>query len=139
LKATASDATVVGPPEDIEAIRQLFGAWKDAVAAQDIARLLSMVTDDAVFFTQGRDAIRRGEMEDVYRESFSLYELEQDFEFLELRVVGDWAFAIGRESARLTPSGGDAPIRTSGMAISLLTKTTEGWKFARGVNNLARV
>ena len=73
MKATSSDATAAGPPEDLEAIRQLFDAWKDAVAAQDIAKLISMVTDDAVFYTPGRGAIRRNEMEDVYRESFSLY------------------------------------------------------------------
>lgn len=39
---------------DERAVREVHTAWIDAVNAADLARLLSLMTDDAVFLNPGR-------------------------------------------------------------------------------------
>jgi len=126
---------------DEQAIRDLFAAWKDASAAKDVDRLLSLITDDAVFLAPGQQPIRgKPAFEALYRQVLGLYKFEQNWVFEEIQVLGDWAYCWGRDSVTMTPLAGDAPAaRASGNGLSILRKGPDGaWRVARGINNMTR-
>lgn len=126
--------------KDTTAIRQMFREWKDAVTAKDIPRLLSFITEDAVFMPPGQPLIRgKKQVEALYQMSFSKFNMEQEFQIEEIQIAGDWAFLWGIDSAKLTPTDGGPAVDAKGMGISILRRQPDGsWKFSRGINNMTR-
>ncbi len=126
--------------EDEAAIRQMFREWKEAVRTKDIPRLLSFITEDAVFMPPGQPLIRgKAQVEALYQLSFSKFIMEQEFQIEEIQIAGDWAFLWGIDSAKLTPTDGGPEIEAKGMGISILRRQSDGsWKLARGINNMTR-
>jgi uncharacterized protein (TIGR02246 family) len=127
--------------DDEQAIRELFAGWGEASAARDVDRLLTFVTDDAVFLAPGQEPIRgKAAFEGLYRHVLSLYSFEQDWKFEEIQVLGEWAYCWGRDSATMTPlDGNGVPVRASGMGLSILRRDPSGqWRVARGINNMVR-
>ncbi|HYG65650.1 MAG TPA: SgcJ/EcaC family oxidoreductase [Thermoanaerobaculia bacterium] len=130
-----------GDPSDIDAILALFADWKEAVRARDLRRLAALVTEDAVFSAPDRPPVRgRDAVEDLYRQVFATFELDQDFELQEVRVLGTWAFVVGQDVARFDSRDRDGgSVSGKGMAISIVRREPDGqWRFARGINNMIR-
>jgi ketosteroid isomerase-like protein len=73
----------------------------------------------------------------MYRSFFPQFSrIEQEAVSEEVEVLGDWAFAWGRESTVLVPHGDGAPIHMDGKGLSILKRQTDGsWKCARAINN----
>jgi ketosteroid isomerase-like protein len=73
----------------------------------------------------------------MYRSFFPQFSsIEQEAVSEEIEMMGDWAFAWGRESIVLVPQGDGTPIRMDGKGLSILKRQADGsWKCARAINN----
>jgi uncharacterized protein (TIGR02246 family) len=123
---------------DREAIRQLTEQWLAAVRQKDTARLVDMVTEDALFLPPGFPPIRgRQAVEAMYQSFFPQFRsVEQTVSVEEVEVAGDWAFTWGVETFVLVPNSGAPAIHMQGKGMTILRRQPDGsWKFARGINN----
>jgi uncharacterized protein (TIGR02246 family) len=122
-----------------QAIHQLRDAWKAAVDAKDLGKILSLITDDVVFLTPGSSPIvGKQAVEDLFKVAFSKYRVKQNFVYDEIKVLGDWAYAWGHDESALIPLAGGPTIRTKGFGMMILRREAEGWKYARSINNMSR-
>lgn len=119
--------------EDIDV---LFAKWKTAMTRGDIQTLLSLITDDAEFWTQGAAPVKgRNAVRELFIAFFGTVSMRQDFEETERVVAGDIAFIRGFETNVLTPRDGEGPVEVHQRAFMLLKRVDGKWHFARGMTN----
>lgn len=125
----------MGAEAEIDA---LFDAWKAAVTAKDIDGVATLTTADCEFWTNsapplvGRETLRT-----TLRNFYATYDHRQDFERVELVVVGDLAFVRGIEHNFIRPTSGGPEIRRIQRAFMVICRESDGqWRFARGMTNL---
>ena len=117
-------------------IDALFAEWKTAMSRGDAEHLLTLIADDAEFWTQGaapvkgRDAVRA-----LFAAFFATVQMRQDFQELERVVAGDIAFSRGIETNVLSPRTGGSPVEVHQRAFMLLKRVDGQWRFARGMTN----
>lgn len=119
-------------------IGQLLREWARAIREKDVDRVGDCVASDAEFWSndapalQGRDAVRA-----AFGVFFEQYDMDQEFELLELIVRGDVAIARGIEHNHLVPAEGGEPVEQTQRAVSIMARQEDGtWVFARGMTNL---
>src|SRR5262249_25035863 len=96
--------------EDVQAIHRLRDEWKAAVDAKDVNKILSLITDDAVFLAPNSPAIvGKQAVEYLYKTVLGLYEFKQNFIYEEITVLGDWAYAWGHDEVTMIPLAGGTP------------------------------
>lgn len=121
---------------DEQAIRDVIHRWMQASQAGDIETVLSLMTDDVVFMTPGREpfgkeafASQSTQMSDV--------KIEGTSQPAEIKVLGDWAWVRNHITVKITPPGGNPKTR-SGYTLSIFTRQPDGrWRLARDANLLA--
>jgi uncharacterized protein (TIGR02246 family) len=123
-----------------EMFDRLLANWANAITAKDSARLASLVTEDFVFLAPGSGPLQgRRSLEDLYKDLFARFSLQQNFQFEEIQLIGDWAFGWGTDEIVMTPLDGSPAMRFVGHGLSLLQCGEDGaWRFARGINNAMR-
>jgi uncharacterized protein (TIGR02246 family) len=118
---------------DERAIRDLVDAWLDASRRGDVETILSLMTDDAVFMTPGREPFGKTEFANEAAALRGL-RLEGTSEIRELKILGDWAYLRNAIAIAITPKDG-APVRRSGHALTILRKDADGeWRVFRDAN-----
>ena len=121
--------------DDVRAIRNLIDRWMKASKAGDTAAVLSMMTDDVVFMTCGREPFGKEEFAST---SAAMKDMKIDgtAEVRELAITGDWAWARTHLSISVTMPDGKE-MRHSGYTLTILTKDMDGrWLIARDANLL---
>jgi uncharacterized protein (TIGR02246 family) len=127
---------VTSVSDDERAIRSVVDTWMNASRAGDLATVLSLMADDAIFMVPGQEpfgkaafAANSSAMKDVRIDGRS--------EIVELQVLGQWAFL--RNHIDLTMSREGAPsVRRSGFTLTILRKEGDGrWLLVRDANLLA--
>lgn len=120
-----------------EAIDHLFADWMEAGKRGDVAAVVSLITEDAEFWTHGAPAVKgRQALAAMMEGFFAGFHFEQSFEALERIVVDGWAFVRGIELNRVTPKGGET-VEVRQRAFMVLRRDEDGrWRFARGMTNL---
>jgi len=121
--------------DDVRAIRNLIDRWMKASKAGDTAAVLSMMTDDVVFMTCGREPFGKEEFAST---SAAMKDMKIDgtAEVRELAITGDWAWARTHISVSVTMPDGKE-MRRSGCTLTILTKDMDGrWLIARDANLL---
>ena len=100
-------------------------------------RVVSLLTEDAEFWTHGAPAMKgREAAAAMFQAFFAAYTYEQSFETLERIVAGGWAFVRGTEHNRVTPRGGET-VEIRQRAFMVLRREPDGrWRYARGMTNL---
>ena len=123
---------------DRESIDQLMKAWSKAVETADLETLVSLVTEDCEFWTNGAPPlIGREALASAFGPFLKRYEMRQELACQELVISGNLAFLRGTEINHLTPTGGGEPIVRRQRAFSVLRRSPDGeWLFARGMTNL---
>jgi uncharacterized protein (TIGR02246 family) len=118
---------------DEAAIRKLIDDWMQATAQGDLARVLSLMSDDVAFMTAGREPFGKKEfaaasagMKDV--------KLEGVAQPVEIQVLGDWAYLRNHIDLTMTPQGGQ-PIKRAGYTLTILKRQPDGrWVITRDAN-----
>jgi uncharacterized protein (TIGR02246 family) len=120
-----------------EELARTFEHWAERVAAADAEGLAELITEDATFWSPGREALTgRVAAIAAFREVFGTYRMRQAFECEELVVAGEWAFVRGLERNQLVPQGGGEPLEVLQRAFSVLHRDDDGtWRFARGMTH----
>jgi uncharacterized protein (TIGR02246 family) len=95
------------------------------------------MTDDVVFMVPGAEPFGR-EAFAAAAQGMSGARIEGESEIVELKVLGDWAWARTRLKVAMTPPGASEPKRRSGYTLSILRREADGkWRLARDANLLA--
>ncbi len=118
---------------DEQAIRKLVDDWMQASARGDLAKVLSMMSEDVVFMTAGREPFGKQEfaaqsagMKDVTIEGVA--------KPIEIKVLGDWAYLRNHITVTMTPSGGQLT-RRAGYTLTILNRKPDGsWVITRDAN-----
>jgi len=118
---------------DERAIRDLVDNWMKASRAGDIATVLSLMSDDAIFMVPGREPFGKQTFAANSR-SMDGVRLEGVADIRELKVVGDWAYLRNYIEIAITPPGSET-VRRSGYTLTILRKEPDGkWLLARDAN-----
>jgi len=122
--------------DDEQAIRELISTWMIATRDGDTAKVLSLMTEDAIFMVPGGEPFGREVFETAIKAPGSP-QIDGTVTVVELKVLGDWAFARNHIDLTITPPGSE-PVRRSGYAMTLFRKDADSqWKLARDANLLA--
>lgn len=122
---------------DEQQIRDLIVTWMAATQANDIPRVLALMSEDVVFLTPGRPPMRgRQSFEAALKAMPAGLSFAGKSEIEEIRVSGDLAWCWTRLSVT-TSMPGSQPMRRSGNTLSVLQKQPDGrWLLIRDANML---
>jgi len=128
----------MGPDE--QAIREAHSTWIDAVNAGDLARLLSLMADDAVFLNPGRAPLGRDGFSAVFPAAHKQARIHCVSELEEVVVVGEVAYTRSRDSLSVIPRAGGEETQLAGHRITVWRKQPDGrWLLARDAHTLSQV
>ena len=120
---------------DEQAIRKLIDDWMQATARGDLDQVLSMMSDDVVFMTVGREPFGKKEFA-AQSQGLKDVKIEGEAQPVEIKVLGDWAYLRNHISVKMTPKSGQAMQRT-GYTLTVLNRRADGrWVIARDANLL---
>jgi uncharacterized protein (TIGR02246 family) len=133
---------------DERAIREVHSTWIDAVNAGDLAYLLSLMADDVVFLSPGREPFGRDGFRAGFLGAHKQNRIRCISELEEVVVVGDVAYTRSRDSLSVIPrDGGNAgretggqPTQFAGHRLTVYRKQPDGrWLLARDAHTLSPV
>jgi len=126
--------------DDERAIRELNGAWIDAVNAADLPRLLTLMTDDVVFLSPGQAPLARDGFHAVFTGAHQQLRLRCTSEVEEVVVAGDVAYTRCRDSLSMTRRAGGDTSALAGYRLTVYRQQPDGrWLLARDAHTLAPV
>ncbi len=116
-----------------QAIRELVDRWLAASKAGDTKTLLSLLADDVLFLTPGREPFGKEEFAGN-DESMKSMTMDADIDIKEIKVIGDWAWMRSFLKVTFTADDGNAT-RLSGHILTILRNNPDGrWVIARDAN-----
>lgn len=124
---------------DEQAIRELYATWRHAMVEEDLASMLDLVTDDAVFLVPGQPPVRgKDQFAELFEAARGQFRIEFESEFDEISLHEDWAYVTSRLAVAMTPKTGGTAVHRAGHTLTILRKTSDGrWVVARDANMLA--
>jgi uncharacterized protein (TIGR02246 family) len=120
--------------EEERAIRTLVATWLDASMANDLNKVLTLMTDDVIFMVPGREPFGKEEFAAGAR-AMKDTQMEAKGDVEEIRVLGDWAWCRTHLKLTLTPPDGKK-VRRAGYTMTILRKQPGGWAITRDANLL---
>ena len=122
--------------DDEQAIRELVDNWLRSTERGDIDTVLSLMSDDVVFITPGREPFGKKEFASGSEASRDI-KFEGTADIQEIKVSGDWAWLHNFLRMSMTSSDGKK-MKLSGHVLSILRKEANGkWVLARDANFVA--
>jgi uncharacterized protein (TIGR02246 family) len=121
-------------------VRKLHSAWIDAVNAGDLACLIGLMADDAVFLNPGQAPFGRDEFSANFLAAHQRERIRCVSELEEVVVVGEVAYTRSRDSLFVTPRAGGKATQMAGHRITVYRKHPDGrWLLARDAHTLSAV
>jgi uncharacterized protein (TIGR02246 family) len=128
----------MGPDE--QAIREVHSTWMDAVNAADLARLLTMMTDDVVLLNPGGEPIGREGFAAKFSGAHEQMRIHCTSELEEIVIVGEVAYTRCRDALSVSPRDGGDAVKLAGYRLTVYRKSPEGrWLLARDAHTLSLV
>ena len=128
----------MGPDE--RAIREVHSAWIGAVNAGDLAGLLRLMADDAVFLNPGQGPVGRDGFRPGFSAAHQRARIHCTSELEDVAVVGEVAYTRSRDSLSVTPRAGGEATRLAGHRLTVYRKQPDGrWLLARDAHTLSPV
>jgi len=125
---------------DETAIREVHSSWIDAVNAGDLARLLTLMTDDVVFLNPGKEPVGRREFPSGFLIGHQRSWIHCVSEIEEVAVFGEVAYTRCRDSLSVKPRAGGEATELAGDRITIYRKQPDGhWLLARDAQTLSSV
>jgi uncharacterized protein (TIGR02246 family) len=123
---------------DERAIREVHSTWIDAVNAGDLVRLLTLMTDDAVFLSPGQAPANRAGFSSNFPVVHQQARIRCSSELEEVVVAGDVAYTRSRDALSVAPRGGGEGTRLAGYRITVYRRQADGrWLLARDAHTLS--
>lgn len=123
-----------------EAIGAVHTAWINAVNAGDLARLLSLMTDDVVFLNPGQEPIGRDGFSSNFDGAHRRIQIRCSSELEEVVVAGEVAYTRSRDALDIVPRDGGEPKHLAGYRITVYRQQPDGrWLLARDAHTLSAV
>ena len=123
--------------EDERAIRDLVETWFVSSRRGDLATVLDLIADDAIFMVAGQPPFDRAAFAAASRDANAAAgnapKVDGRYRIDELRVMGDWAYLRNFLEIDVTPPGGDT-LRRSGHTLTIFRKLDGRWQLARDAN-----
>jgi len=125
---------------DEQAIREVVATWERATRAGNVDALGSLMAEDVVYLVAGRPPMRgRDTFLELARSMQRGGTVEPGGEFEEIRLMGDWAYAIRHLRVAVTHEGAET-VRMAGPVLSIFRREPDGrWVLARDANLLTKV
>jgi uncharacterized protein (TIGR02246 family) len=118
---------------DEQAIRDMVHRWLEASKRGDTETLLSLLADDVIFITPGREPFGKAAFAG-HDAGMKETQMEAEIDIREIEVVGPWAWMRSFLTVTLTPAGG-SPSKMSGHILTVLQKQGDGgWVIKRDAN-----
>ncbi|MCX5658313.1 MAG: SgcJ/EcaC family oxidoreductase [Planctomycetota bacterium] len=125
---------------DEQAIREAHSNWISVVNAGDLARLLPLMADDAVFLTPGQEPVGRDGFSRNFSAAHGQVRVDCRSELEEAVVVGEVAYTRSRDALSVAPRAGGEATQLAGHRITVYRKQPDGrWLLARDAHTLSPV
>lgn len=123
---------------DEKSVRDLIARWHRAAAIGDVATILNLIAEDAVFLMPGMPPLRgRKAFEAGFRRSLLTHRIDSTGHVQEVLVSGGLAYAWTALKVNTTPRAGGETISRSGSALSIFSRQEDGsWVLVRDANLL---
>jgi uncharacterized protein (TIGR02246 family) len=121
------------------AIREIIETWHRATAAGDIARILPLMAEDAIFLRPERPPMRgRESFERSLATLIETHTIASKADVREIVTSGDLAYAWSDLTVTITPREAGQPVEHSGPTLSIFRQQPDGrWLLVRDANMLA--
>jgi uncharacterized protein (TIGR02246 family) len=115
--------------DDEQQIRKVIEQWRDASAAGDLATVMTLIADDAVFLRQGHPPMTK----DAFSKNFRGLpgKIESKHEIREIRVSGDLAYCWSHITLEINNE------HRAGHILTVFRKQAGKWVLSRDANMLA--
>jgi uncharacterized protein (TIGR02246 family) len=123
---------------DPAAIRAVVETWHRATSAGDVARVLPLMAEDAVFLAPEREPMRgRQSFERALASLLQTHKITSSGNVREVEVSGDLAYAWSDLTVTLTDLDGTSTMERTGPTLSIFRKQPDGrWLLVRDANML---
>ena len=119
--------------DDKQAIRDMVHTWLEASKRGDSATLQTLMADDVIFITPGKDPFGAEAFEGGPDQMKDM-KMEADINIKENEVAGEWDWMSSFLKETFTPSGG-SPSKMSGHILTVLQRQPNGqWVIKRDAN-----
>ncbi len=123
---------------DEREIREVHSTWIRAVNDGDLVRLLTLMTDDAVFLNPGEAPFGRDGFSDNFSAAHQQVLIRCSSELEEVVVAGDVAYTRSRDALSVAPRAGGDATQLAGHRMTIYRKQTDGrWLLARDAHTLS--
>ena len=124
---------------DEQAIRELVADWLRATIAGDLPRLLTLMSEDAIFLAPGQPPLHGKEaFATAFRSALGHVRLNATSDIQEVLVDEEMAYCWNYFQVTATPLNGGPAKRSKGYTLTILRKTRAGkWVVTRDANMLA--
>ena len=123
---------------DEREIHDVHSKWIDAVNAGNLARLLTLMTDDVVFLNPGQAPFVRDGFSHAFSAAHQQAVVRCISELEEVVVVGEVAYTRSQDALSVTRRGGGEATQLAGYRITIYRRQPDGrWLLARDAHTLS--
>src|SRR5213593_1889853 len=91
-------------PNDEQMIRDVIETWMRATAKGDVAEILKLMDEDAVFLVMGQPPMRgREAFAAGFKKALQKFRLEATSDIQEIQVMSAWAYCWNYLTVTMTP------------------------------------